>query len=84
MKNAEDMRTYIEGAQRCLDAAAQALQHGDTEGLLERMALVAQYASLVAHYMPPEVKGIESMKNVWSLAAATTNAIRPLPERITT
>lgn len=78
MENAVDMHLYLAGAQRCLDAAREELRKDNAEGVLERLALVAQYASLVAHYLPPDTKGVESMKNVWALAATTTNAIRPL------
>lgn len=84
MENENDMRLYIDGAQRCLDDARKALRTGNAEAVLERVALVAQYVSLVAHYLPPDTKGVESMRNVWPLAAATTNAIRPLPLELNT
>ena len=56
----------IRNAQRCLTEARKALKDGDSpDWMLQRLSLVAQYASLACHYMPEDQPGVQDMKNVW-------------------
>jgi hypothetical protein len=56
----------IRHAQRCLTEARKALKEGDSpDWVLQRLSLVAQYASLACHYMPDGQPGVKNMKDVW-------------------
>lgn len=58
----------LASAQRCLDGAKIAAQKGDAATMLQRLALVAQYASLIADDTAHDTLGRGEMMSVWSAA----------------
>jgi hypothetical protein len=59
----------IRMAERSLTLARQALKEEREDHLIRRLSLVAQYASLVSHYVSIEVPGTVEMRSVWGVAS---------------
>jgi hypothetical protein len=59
----------IRHAERCLKEARKALRDVNSEALLQRLSLVAQYAALAAHNMPEDQPGVQTLREAWSPAS---------------
>ena len=67
--NRKQILENIRSAERSLTLARQALKEERENDLIRRLSLVAQYASLGAHYVSIEVPGTVEMRSVWGAAS---------------